>query len=401
MTQAAEPQSIQQTHSGALTGDDIKVNVRRLAAEIRQKDLSPGFEGDRKLPQDVVEQLRAAGVFRMNMPRSWGGPEMTSMDQVEVIEELSRADGSVGWCSFIWCDSGLYSGYLDDSVARALYPRLDMAQSGWVYPAVPAERVPGGYRVSGRWIFGSGANHCDMLAAGVIETNHGQPVLDADGSPAWRILLAPRNSYTIEDTWYTTGLRGTGSNDYVANNLFVPHEHSFSFREPRRDGTLWARPDALLRKMSGVPLGIARDAIDSAIVMLETKSDRLTGVRYRDMTDVRRAIADAEALLSAARAYVFASLQTQWAKLERGATLTPKERADTVLSRQFAFQSGRKVTQMIYDTIGGAAVYAKNPFDRHLRDMTTACQHIVAQAKSIDGAGALLLGVDDGKTPML
>jgi alkylation response protein AidB-like acyl-CoA dehydrogenase len=153
--------------------------------------------------------------------------------------------------------------------------------------------------------------------------------------------------------------------------------------------------------MSGVPLGIARDSIDRAIAMLENKADRLTGVQYRDMPEVRRAIADAEALLSAARAYVFASLETQWAKLERRVALTPKERSDTVLSRQFAFQTGRRVTQMMYDTIGGAAVYAKNPFDRQLRDMTTACQHIVAQPKTVEGAGALLLGVDDGKSPML
>ena len=102
-----------------------------------------------------------------------------------------------------------------------------------------------------------------------------------------------------------------------------------------------------------------------------------------------------------ARAYVFASLETQWAKLERGQELTRKERADTVLARQFAFQTGRRVTQMMYDTIGGAAVYAKNPFDRQLRDMTTACQHIVAQPKTVEGPGALLLGVDDGKSPML
>ena len=96
-----------------------------------------------------------------------------------------------------------------------------------------------------------------------------------------------RAAITIEDTWYTTGLRGTGSNDYVANDLFVPYEHSFSFREPKREGTLWTRADALLRKMSGVPLGIARDSIDRAIAMLENKADRLTGIQYRDMAEVQ------------------------------------------------------------------------------------------------------------------
>ena len=375
-----------------LTVDEIRRRVRVLAADIRQRNLAAEFDELRKLPVDIVDGLRHAGVFRMNMPRSWGGPELTSMEQVEVIEELSRADGSVGWCSFIWCDSGLYSGYLDDSVARALYPRLDMAQSGWVYPANPAVVEAGGYRVSGRWIFGSGSNHCDMLAAGCMVIENGQPRLSANGQPEWRVLLAPRDAFEIEDTWYTTGLRGTGSNDYVAKDLYVPHEHSFLFTEAKREGTLWTRPDTFLRKMSGVPLGIARDAIDSAIAVLEGKVDRLSQQPYREMRDIQRAIAEAEATLGAARAYVFASLETQWAKLERHQPLTPAERAAPLLSRQHAFQAARQVTQQIYDVIGGAAIYAQNPFDRHLRDMFTACQHIVAQRKSIEPAGALLLG---------
>lgn len=375
-----------------LDAREIRRRVQALCDRIRTRDLAAEFDVARKLPVDVVDELRLAGVFRMNMPRQWGGPEMTSMEQVEIIEMLSRADASVGWCSFIWTDSGLYSGYLDDAVARALYPRLDMAQSGWVYPANPAQVVPGGYRVSGRWIFGSGSNHCDLLAAGCVVVDNGSIRLGANGAPEWRVLLAPRESFTIEDTWYTTGLRGTGSNDYLAEDLFVPHEHSFLFTEPRRDGTLWRRPDAFLRKMSGVPLGLARDAIDSAVAVLDGKIDRLSQLPYRQMRDVQRAVAEAEQSLGAARAYVFASLEAQWRKLERDEPLTPAERAATLLSRQHAFQTARRVTQIIYDTIGGSAIYAKNPFDRHLRDATTACQHIVAQAKTIEPAGALLLG---------
>jgi alkylation response protein AidB-like acyl-CoA dehydrogenase len=388
----AAPTAAPQQQGEALDAAEIRRRVRALSAEMRERNLAAEFDTLRKLPVDVVERLRHAGVFRMNMPKAWGGPELNSMEQVEIIEELSRADGSVGWCSFIWCDSGLYSGYLEDAAARALYPRLDMAQSGWVYPANPAHVVPGGYRVSGRWIFGSGSNHCDLLAAGVAVLEDGKVRTNASGAPEWRILIAPRDAFTIEDTWYTTGLRGTGSNDYTAQDLFVPEEHTFTFDAPRRDGILWSRPDTFLRKMSGVPLGIARDAIDSAIAMLEGKTDRLSQLPYRQMRDVQRAIAEAEQCLGAARAYVFASLEAQWRKLEADEPLTAAERAATLLSRQNAFQAGRKVTQMIYDVIGGAAIYAKNPFDRHVRDMLTGCQHIVAQAKTIEPAGALLLG---------
>jgi alkylation response protein AidB-like acyl-CoA dehydrogenase len=283
-----------------------------------------------------------------------------------------------------------------------MYPRLDMATSGWVYPATVAERVPGGFRVSGQWMFGSGCNHCDWLAAGVVEVNDGQPVLDDRGQPFWRILLARREQFEILDTWYTTGLRGTGSNDYRVHDLFVPEEHSFSYLQPaKRPGTLWARPDTFLRKMSGVPLGIAADAIETAIAMLQDKTDRLTGIRYRDMPRVQLAIAEAQATLGAARSYVFSSLENQWRKLERGEPLTERDRADVWLSRTNAFQAARQVVTLLYDTIGANAVYAdRGPFDRHLRDIQTACQHIVGQRKAWEGVGSLLMG-GEVTTPML
>lgn len=377
-----------------LSGSDILANARALADSIRTKDLAAEYDRIRRLPADIVEDIRHAGIMRMNMPKIWGGPEMTSMQQVEVIETLAKADASVAWCSFIWCDSGLYSGYLEDSVAREMYPRLDMATSGWVYPATVAERVKGGFKVSGQWMFGSGSNHCDWLAAGVVEVDDGAPVLDDHGRPFWRILMAKREQFEILDTWYTTGLRGTGSNDYRAQDLFVPEEHSFSFLLPaKREGTLWARPDSLLRKMSGVPLGIAADAIDAAVAMLHDKSDRISGMAYRDMPRVQMAVAEAQAKLGAARAYVFHSLETQWAKLEKDEPLTERERANVWLSRTNAFRAAREVVTLLYDTIGAGAVYSdRSPFDRHVRDIQTACQHIVGQTKPWEWVGRLMLG---------
>lgn len=385
--------------SGApLSSAEILGNARDVATRVREKDLAAEYDRLRRLPDDIVAEVRAAGVMRMNMPKIWGGPEMTSMEQVEVIEALARADASIAWCSFIWCDSGIYSGYLDDGVAREMYPNLDMATSGWVYPVAPAHRVEGGFRVSGQWMFGSGCNHCDWLVAGCIVFENDAPVLDADGRPSWRILMARPDDYEILDNWYTTGLRGTGSNDYQTRDLFVPEERSFSlFDSPKREGTIWARPDTFLRKMSGVPLGVAADAIETARELLAGKTDRLSGVPYREIPRVQSAIAEAQGLLGAARSYVFTSLERQWAQIEKGAPLTAEERADAWLSRTNAFQAGRKVVSLLYDTIGGSAIYAKkSPFDRHLRDMQTACQHVVAQTKGWEAVGSLLLGGDSG-----
>ena len=393
------PNEIHAQAGRPLTGDDILRNAKQLAASISEKDLAPQYDELRMLPTDIVEEIREAGIMRMNMPKIWGGPEMTSIEQVEVIEALARADASVAWCSFIWCDSGIYSGYLEDSVAREMYPRLDMATSGWIYPVAPAHKVDDGYQVSGQWMFGSGSNHCDWLVGGCIVHENGEPQLDEEtGLPVWRILMAPRDEYELLDNWYTTGLRGTGSVDYRVEDLFVPEERTFNFFDgAKREGTIWARPDHLLRKMAGVPLGVAADAIETAREMLSEKGDRVTGQLYRDMPRVQSAVAEAQTKLGAARSYVFSSLEKQWRKLETGDEPTIEERADVWLSRTHAFQAGREVVSLMYDTIGGSAIYSKkSPFDRHMRDIQTACQHLVGQTKGWEGVGSLLLGGRSG-----
>jgi alkylation response protein AidB-like acyl-CoA dehydrogenase len=342
-------------------------------------------------------------MFRLAMPRSWGGPELTSMQQVEVIEALSRGDASAGWCAMIGCDSGIYSGYLDDEVARAMYPRLDMVQAGWVYAAGRAERVDGGYRVSGDWMFGSGITHCDWLAAGCIVSQGADPVLDERGMPLWRIMIARPQEFEILDTWHVTGLRGSGSHDYRCRDLFVPEERSFSLLEPpRREGVLWRRGDSLLRKMAGVPLGIARDAIDTVSDLLREKVDRLSGVAYRDVPRVQTVVAEAESLYGGARAYVLDSLARLWDVLERGDEPDASVRAHVWLARTTAFQHARRVVQELYDAVGASAIYArKSPLDRQLRDIQTICQHVVAQKKSWEPVGQLLLGGATGAPSLL
>lgn len=383
--------------------DSILSNAKTLRPWLAMQ--SESIESARKLPEGVVDLLIAAGAFRMNMPRIWGGPELTSMEQVEVIEQLSRGDTSVGWCVMIGCDSGIYSGLLDDSVARDLYPHLDMIQAGWVYPVGRAEEIDGGYRVSGQWMFCSGSSHADMIAAGCTVYRNGEPVIGAAGLPEWRLVIAPRSHWRISDTWHTTGLKGTASNDYTTmeESIVIPREHTFSFLEPKRDGILWQRPDTLLRKMSGIPLGLARRTIDDVTELMHTKVGRQGVGHYREIPRIQSAIADAEMMLGSARSYVFSALETQWRKQEDGGSLTNQERADVWLSRLNAFQSARRITVLMYDTLGGDAIYTrKSALDRGLRDATTMCQHIVGQRKELENVGAMLLEAEQRpSSPML
>ena len=388
-----------------ISGGEIWQGAKDLRAFLSSK--SDEIESARRLTPEVVNAMHDKGLFRLNMPEIWGGPELSSMEQVEIIEEVSQGDASAGWCLMIGCDSGLYSGYLEDSVARELYPRLDMVQAGWVYPVGQLHEASDGYRLKkAQWAFGSGSTHADLIAAGCIVFKDGELKLRDNGEPDTRVVIAKREQWEVLDTWYTTGLCGTGSNDYtiIGDEMFVPREHTFSWNEfdtePRREGLLWRKPDTLLRKMPGIPLGVARAAIDFSIDTLKDKVEIPSQKAYRDIPRVQSAIAEAEMRLGAARSYVFSSLEVQWQKIEQGKALSKKERVDVWASRLNAFQTARDVVRLLYDTVGGSAIYAnslqkKRPLDRALRDTQTMCQHLVGQYKTLEMSGALLLGESD------
>jgi indole-3-acetate monooxygenase len=373
---------------------DIYENARALNGFLREK--SAEIDETRKLPHDVVERLRQAGMFRLMMPKEWGGPELRPSQQVEIIEELAKANASAAWCVMIGCDSGFFVGYLDETAAREIYPRLDMVTAGAVVPSGRAERVEGGYRVTGQWAFGSGVSHADVVGLSCVLFENGAPIRKSNGGPITCGFLTPAANVEVVDNWHTTGMRGTGSSDYRVKDLFVPERYLFNLRPPaRRDGVLWRRATNFLPKVSGVPLGAARAAIDHVVETMKTKVEILSGRPYKNMPRVQTVVAEAEMMLGAARAYVFAAMDREWQRIERGEQPTVQERADAWLSRVYAAQAARDIIRMLYDAVGSASIYSETgPLDRALRDAETFCQHIVAQRKSLEMIGGMILGAD-------
>ena len=163
------------------------------------------MEHERRLPLHLVDALKKAGVFRMTMPRDWGGAELDPLSQLRIIEALSAADASVGWCVMIGCDSGYFSGFLNQQVAREMYPDLDAVTGSALTLTGRAVRVEGGYRVSGRWPFSSGCQHSAWLVGGCLVYDGEQPRLRLNGVPETRQCYLPAETVSILDTWYTTG----------------------------------------------------------------------------------------------------------------------------------------------------------------------------------------------------
>ncbi|KOX25928.1 acyl-CoA dehydrogenase [Saccharothrix sp. NRRL B-16348] len=378
---------------GLKTAAGILSRAKAAAPLLRAR--SEEIEQARRLPADVVELLRSTGVFRMAVAEERGGPGLTSVQQTEVIEALSYGDPSAGWCAMIGMDTPLYSAFLPESAVDEMFPHPDMITAGLILPAGRAERAPGGYRLTGRWQFGSGITHADWVSAGSFVTSGGEVETGADGAPVWRVMLVPPDEVETVDTWHTTGLRGSGSRDYVITDVFVPEEHSFSFGTPlSRRGPL-ATPDAFVRNMPGVPLGLARAALDHVREHVLTRVNRSTGERWSDNYRVQLTIGEAEMDYQTARHAVYGSLARQWELLASGRSLddfTADERIATALPRLNAFRAARRVVTKLYDLLATTSIYQPSPVDRWLRDITTMCQHIVVQDQIVQSAGAHVLG---------
>jgi alkylation response protein AidB-like acyl-CoA dehydrogenase len=394
------------THAaGEVSADDPPVlhAAIRLAEQIREA--SNEIELSRRLPPDIAAAMKQAGVFGMAMPRVWGGPELDPLTQFRVIEALAMADGSAGWCAMIGCDGGYVTAFLDQDVAHAMYPDIQVATGAAATTTGKAERVPGGYRVSGRFPFVSGCQHCEWFWAGCTVVENRVPQVDGDGVPETRQCLVRLSQCEILDTWHTTGLRGTGSNDVVVHDDFVAHEHSFSFQDPeliKRSGPLYAFPFLFVAKGSAPALGIARHAINVVIENAAGKPARryTVGERIeapkmlRDDVYVQEAVGRAETLLAAARAYFYDVMGDLWATLTDGRQ--PSERQLALFTSAYTHIVGVcvEVVQLVYKAAGGGAVYQKGPLDRCLRDVLTMNQHVIGTLRTYEMAGRLLFGLE-------
>jgi alkylation response protein AidB-like acyl-CoA dehydrogenase len=376
-----------------LSTANILENVRALAPEIQSR--SDEIAALRRLPADLVVKLKAAGAFRMAMPKAWGGPEMTPRDQCTVYETLGAADASVAWCAKIGSDGGYFVGFLEDTAARALYTSLDCVTAGQVPPNGTAERVTGGYRVSGRWTFGSGSTHADIIMGGCLVTEGGRPVVEG-GVPVQRIVLAPASSFEIIDTWHSTGLAGSGSNDYATRDLFVPEAHTLaSDPTPTRSSPLYCYFGMFLASWHGIALGLARRAIDAALAVAERKVHIFPPppILLRQRPHARVAIAKAEMELGAARAFTYQTIDRIWDDAQARRAVSPENRRAMAFSLSHAFRSARQIAQSMYDLVGPTAVFAtRTPLDRLLRDAITMSQHLLLADSFLEIVGGTMVG---------
>lgn len=381
--------------------------ARKLAPVLSER--AAEGEAGRTMPADLVEQVRAAGLFHMAMPEALGGPPEPPATIIEVVEEISRADGSAGWTTLIG-NATCFAAWLEPSAALdVLAGRPEATVAGAFSPGGQAVlNEDGSFIVSGRWPFASGAPHADWFVNGVL-VMEGQgpsgppsgelvPRMLENGLPDWRFVWLPAADVEVLDTWWAAGLRGTGSHHVAAEGVRVPLEHTAAplYERARAQDPFFVLPfwSILMVVMAGFPLGVARRALDEFVGLTEGKSRRFDRRRMSEDEMIQVEVARLDGVLGAARAYVFDVARELRDTVDSGREVSIGQRVRITSAVHHAVRSGLQVVDTAFRMAGGGALYDSSPLQRCFRDLHAGAQHIAFSAEVERGLGRALLGQD-------
>jgi alkylation response protein AidB-like acyl-CoA dehydrogenase len=358
-----------------------------LEALVRQH--ADQAERERRLSRPVAEAFAATGLYRIAAPEDLGGLDADPMTQIQVIETVSKFDGSAGWNLMIGIETfGLLAPGC--GACRELIADPAVVMSSSTAAVGRADRDGDGYRVNGRWQFVSGCHNGSVFGATVRLYEDDEPV----SQNVYAIVPAP--DYQILDTWHVGGMCGSGSHDVVVEDVWVPARQivaplggadsdSAQLRFP-----LGAR---LAFNKVAVALGLARAGIDAFVALAEGKVPRFTSASLRDRRASQRAVAEAEVRVLAARALVLQLVEVMWEQVLSGSHITTRERAVFQLACSDAVRSAVAAVDLVSDAAGTTANQKEHPLERIGRDVRVVRQHVTVASHHIDDAGRVLLGL--------
>jgi alkylation response protein AidB-like acyl-CoA dehydrogenase len=343
------------------------------------------------LPRSTVDALVKSDLMRMCLPAAYGGPEADPMTMVEAIETVSHADGAAGWCAMIASTTSSLAAFLPLDGAKEIYGDPGVVTGGVFAPNGTGEATSGrdvdGYAVTGRWSWGSGTQHCHWILGGVL--------CDDD---TFRLCWFEQTDVTFHDTWFTSGMRGSGSLDYSVDHAFTASNHTMQPGVSPRviDSALSRFPNftLLAAGVCAVGLGIARRALDELIEIAQGKKPQFSSRTLAQAGFTQVEVARSEARLRSARAFLFDELSAAWVAASDGDDVSIEARTGIRLAAVNAAEAATVVADTAFTLAGGTAVYDTNVLGRCLRDAHVVTQHIQTAPKLNETIGKLLLGLD-------
>lgn len=356
----------------------------------------------RRLPPDNIQALHDTGLFRMLQPESVGGAELDYSCLVDMGAIIAR-----GCASTAWTMTNLASHHW----MLALFPaetqeriwgedRDAMIASAFIFPAGRAWRVDGGYRLSGKWAFSSGADPSQWnLVGGVVAPEDG-------GAQHSRVFLLCRSQYEILDTWHATGLKGTGSNDIVCEDIFVPEAMTVAADDLKGGSTPGSErnPSALYRLpvfalfpliLSGIGLGLAEVAYGTYLGSIRERASKFTGAKLAELQSTQIRIGTAESRIDVARRVMLGICEDAMADARAGRIPDLEKRMRYRRDTCFATNMCVEVVDMINLGFGAEALYTGRPLQRYFRDAHAVASHIAFNMDVAASAhGRVALGLD-------
>jgi alkylation response protein AidB-like acyl-CoA dehydrogenase len=353
-----------------------------------------------RLPAYVLDALHEAALFRMLLPRTVGGAEIEPATFVRVMEVIAEADASTAWCIGQASGCSMAAAYVSREVAQEIWGPDKVAVLTWgAGPQGLARVVPGGYCIAGTWPFASCSRHATWLGGHCrMAEQDGTLHRETDGKPVERTMLFPKHLARVTENWDVMGLRGTGSDTYAVEELFVPQNFTFSrdsCDERREGGTLYRFSTTNLYAVgfAAVAVGIARGTLDNFKKLAAEKTPMATRRLLRDTSSVQSMVGLAEAKLRAARSFLIATLEEIWIAAQRSGFVTLDQRMSMRMASSFAIREAREVVDMAFQGAGATAIFQSSAFERRFRDLHTLTQQVQAHSTHFETIGAHLLGL--------
>jgi alkylation response protein AidB-like acyl-CoA dehydrogenase len=353
-----------------------------------------------QLTPQVVEALHAHGLYRTLLPPALNGYGAGLETFVKVMEIMAAADASTAWCVGQASGCSLAAAYVEPHVARTMWGDDPRGVLAWGFQLdARAKVVPGGYRVTGKWGFGSGGHHASWMGAHChVELPDGSLLKDANGALIERTMLLRQDQLNWIKSWDVVGLRGTGSDSYTLTDVFVPEEYSVrrDVDEERRLDEPFYRfttTSAYATGFAGVSIGIARGMLEALKDLAQTKKPSHTARTLVDNPVMHHLVAENEAKLRSARAFVLETIRDAEAGISRTGTLDMENRMMMRLATTTAIRRAKEVAEFAYNEAGATAIFTSNVFEQKMRDIHASAQQVQARTGHIEICGQYLLGL--------
>ena len=357
----------------------------------------------RTLTPAIVNEMWSSGLMSSFNPVVAGGVEPSFHDMIETWIEMAWQDGSFGWIGIANLPSAFAAAaYLPDEGFAELFTKNDnhIAIGGQFFPNGQGAVVDGGYRLTGTWNFGSGTGHSAYIAAGFMPMDDGQMRWVSEGVPELRVAFLPRDEITFTDGWFVQGLKGTGSYDYNAQDVFIPSYRTMELftREPLRGTSAATRMGLMPVTAAGHAswaLGVAKSMLDDVEELAATK------VRMSDMATLasrptfQKGLAHHVAAWRAARLLVLDAFTAAEASVAEGNDLTPRMRADMRVSAVYATDTARACVEWAHLAAGTTSIREGSRLERAFRDMYTGTQHAFISEKVAIDVAQIWLGITE------